>query len=117
MTDATVDQDRLYATTDAKVWAEEFAKVCPDVDQGLMIGWFANAMVTAEMNGDKAAQASRLAVALVLTQEYLGSDVLPPIEGWAWYDALCDYYGGPFIPADQQAPADPGLPEEAVSGA
>ena len=43
---ADVDQDRLYATTDARVWAEEFAKVCPDVDQGLMIGWFANAIET-----------------------------------------------------------------------
>lgn len=40
----TVDQERLYATTDAMVWAEEFAKVCPDVDQGLMLSWFANAI-------------------------------------------------------------------------
>jgi len=45
MTD--VDAQRLYATTDASVWAEEFAKVQPDVDKGLMIGWFANAIETA----------------------------------------------------------------------
>lgn len=44
-----VDQDRLYSTTDAQVWAEEFAKVRPDVDRGLMIGWFANAFGTAEL--------------------------------------------------------------------
>lgn len=43
-----VNTERLYSTTDAGVWAEEFAKVCPDVDEGLMIGWFANAMATAE---------------------------------------------------------------------
>lgn len=43
-----VDRERLYATTDASVWAEEFAKVCPEVDQGLMIGWFANAIETAK---------------------------------------------------------------------
>lgn len=46
------DQERLYASTDAVVWAEEFAKVCPEVDKGLMIGWFANAFVTAERNQD-----------------------------------------------------------------
>lgn len=38
---------RLLSSSDARVWAEEFAKVCPDVDQGLMVTWFANAMVTA----------------------------------------------------------------------
>ena len=31
----------------AAVWAEEFAKVHPEIDQGLMIGWFANAIETA----------------------------------------------------------------------
>jgi len=40
----SVDVERLYATTDAAVWAEEFAKVEPGVDQGLMIGWFAGAI-------------------------------------------------------------------------
>ena len=43
-----VDEARLRSTTDAMVWAEEFAKVCPDVDQGLMLGWFANAIETAK---------------------------------------------------------------------
>lgn len=42
-----VDQERLYASPTADVWAEEFAKVRPDVDQGLMLGWFANAMQVA----------------------------------------------------------------------
>jgi hypothetical protein len=46
------------------------------------------------------ALAGKLAVALILTQEYVGSDVLPPIEGWSWYDALCEFYGEPFVPAD-----------------
>lgn len=37
-----VDQKRLYSTDCAAVWAEEFAKVAPDVDRGLMVAWFAN---------------------------------------------------------------------------
>lgn len=52
----TVDQERLYASPTADVWAEEFAKVRPDVDEGLMIGWFANAMQTA-LNLDHRAKA------------------------------------------------------------
>ena len=39
---AKVNERRLRETTNARVWAEEFAKVCPDVDEGLMIGWFAD---------------------------------------------------------------------------
>lgn len=41
-----VNVDRLHATTDAEVWAAEFAKVRPEVDRGLMVGWFANAIET-----------------------------------------------------------------------
>lgn len=32
-------------TTDAQVWATEFKKRFPDVDEGTMIGWFANAIM------------------------------------------------------------------------
>lgn len=42
---------RLHATTDAQVWAREFMAVVESgvtPDEGLMIGWFANAMATAE---------------------------------------------------------------------
>ncbi len=89
------DLARLYATTDASVWAEEFAKVRPEVDQDLMIGWFANAIETvravdAKASGDLAA---RLAVALIHTQEYVGDDVLPPLPGWSWYEALDAFEG------------------------
>lgn len=41
-----VDEARLRSSTDAWVWAEEFAKVCPTVSFGLMLGWFANAIET-----------------------------------------------------------------------
>ncbi len=41
-----VDTKRLYGTTNCYVWAEEFAKVFPDVDQGTVATWFANAMMT-----------------------------------------------------------------------
>lgn len=45
---------RLYSTTDAQVWAEEWcnvakeleAKGAPLIDEGWMIGWFANAIET-----------------------------------------------------------------------
>jgi hypothetical protein len=47
---------RLYATTDAKVWAAEWCKVArkiaasgaPIIDEGWMIGWFANAIENAK---------------------------------------------------------------------
>jgi hypothetical protein len=30
---------------DARDWAEAFCKLHPDIDEGLMIGWFANALM------------------------------------------------------------------------
>jgi hypothetical protein len=32
-----------------------------------------------------------LVEALRLTVEYVGTDTLPPLEGWSWYDALKKY--------------------------
>jgi hypothetical protein len=43
--------EKLHTTTDAQVWASEFMKVVEagaTVDEGLMIGWFANAIETAK---------------------------------------------------------------------
>lgn len=48
---------RLHSTTDAYVWAEEWCKVARRlqaegedlVDEGWMIGWFANAIETAKV--------------------------------------------------------------------
>ena len=31
---------------------------------------------------------AELAQAIRLTREYVGEELLPPIEGWSWYDAL-----------------------------
>jgi hypothetical protein len=47
---------RLYATTDAQVWAQEWCRIAREIqvsggeviDEGWMIGWFANAMGTAQ---------------------------------------------------------------------
>lgn len=36
----------LHGTTDAAVWAKEFCRLFPDADEGLMISWFANAIMT-----------------------------------------------------------------------
>lgn len=53
----TVDQDRLYATTDARAWAEEWCKAARGIEEldsgkvidlGWMIGWFANAIENAK---------------------------------------------------------------------
>jgi hypothetical protein len=48
----------LYSTTDAQVWAQEWCRIAreieadpergPVIDEGWMIGWFANAMCVAE---------------------------------------------------------------------
>lgn len=46
--------ERLSRTTDAQAWADEFLKAVealppgPTVDEGFMIGWFANAIETAK---------------------------------------------------------------------
>lgn len=51
---------KLLGTNDAMVWAEEFVKTMQrnkwepnDIDEGLMVGWFANAMVAQEMATEK----------------------------------------------------------------
>lgn len=36
----------------------------------------------------QAARIAQLEEALRLTQEYVGDELLPPLPGWAWYDAL-----------------------------
>lgn len=36
----------LLSTTDARKWAEAFCQLCPDMDEGTMIAWFANAIET-----------------------------------------------------------------------
>lgn len=43
-----VDVPRLLETVNAVVWAEEFAKCHPEIDQGEMISWFANLACVAE---------------------------------------------------------------------
>jgi len=34
---------------------------------------------------------SELCAALFHTVDYVGVEMLPPIEGWSWYDAMCKY--------------------------
>jgi len=50
----TVDEVKLRSTTDAAVWASEFMAEFgdrkEDIDWGLMIGWFANAMEAAVLH-------------------------------------------------------------------
>lgn len=48
-----INEHELLSTTDAKVWAQEFMRLFgdrrEDIDEGLMIGWFANAMAAQEI--------------------------------------------------------------------
>lgn len=54
-TKADLQAAKLLETTDAMVWAEEFMKNFGDkldqIDEGLMVGWFANAMAAQERKG------------------------------------------------------------------
>lgn len=46
---AQTTEAKLHSTMDAKVWAEEFMRIfgqkLSEIDEGLMIGWFANAIM------------------------------------------------------------------------
>lgn len=59
----------LLDTTDAQEWAREFCRHAPAVDEGWMIGWFANAIETgrrhhpAQVAADRAAVDSAIAAA------------------------------------------------------
>lgn len=48
-TDKTMTASELLQTMDARVWAQEFIRIFKDrkedIDEGLMIGWFANAIM------------------------------------------------------------------------
>ena len=44
----TVNEALLRSTDDATIWAREFKKIQPDVDEDLMIVWFANAIESAK---------------------------------------------------------------------
>ena len=51
-----MDEIDLHATTDAMIWAEEFVRLknennwsLEDIDEGLMVSWFANAMYAQEI--------------------------------------------------------------------
>ncbi len=44
-------------------------------------------------DGDAGDLAARLAIALIHTQEYVGDDVLPPLPGWSWFEALYAFEG------------------------
>ena len=56
-----MDPRELYSTTDAHVWAKEFIRMKNlhnfDIDEDLMIGWFANAIETGRSAGIREASA------------------------------------------------------------
>jgi hypothetical protein len=57
---ASFDASALLQSIDAMVWAEAIVETCKkmnwtlsDIDEGLMVGWFANAMFAQELKSDK----------------------------------------------------------------
>jgi hypothetical protein len=66
MTDSTVKTERPagypYGEFDASKWAEEFMRLfgdrLTDIDEGLMIGWFANAIMTGFDEAQRRAEAA-----------------------------------------------------------
>jgi len=53
--------NKLIGNPDAKVWAEEFVKLLKEkpsieIDEGLMIGWFANAIMAGYDKGHRDAE-------------------------------------------------------------
>lgn len=48
-------EEQLRQTTDARVWAQSFMLLTADaeIDEGLMIGWFANAIEWAKIHEQK----------------------------------------------------------------
>lgn len=71
------------------------AAVEPDQEQAAPVDWQAIARQR-ERELKKVGEArhraetavAELAQAIRLTREYVGEELLPPIEGWSWYDAL-----------------------------
>lgn len=51
-----VDSHRLIGNVDASVLASEFKKLIPGIDEGLMLGWFANAIMAGYDSGKKDSQ-------------------------------------------------------------
>ena len=89
--DAWVETARMYAQN-SDYWRDRFhdlrhnlgirAFTAPDEDENVMLAALDARIMSA------LADAERLKTALRLTAEYVGPELLPPIEGWSWYDAL-----------------------------
>lgn len=79
-----VDEKKLLGSPDAKVWAEEFMAEFgdrrEDIDEGLMIGWFANAMAVGEQGGR---QSPYNDPAFIKWAEDVNSSMTPKLEGSA----------------------------------
>lgn len=93
MSDTT--REKLLSTDDAQVWAREFVALHGG-DEGLMIGWFANAIETAkrierERYPDRKPVMDRDFAVLSRDAllEFLGEMALPP-----WRDAAGNEIGG-----------------------
>lgn len=51
-----VNEKLLLSSADAQVWAKEFMKLVQfgvEIDEGLMMSWFANAMLTAMLTAER----------------------------------------------------------------
>lgn len=100
-----VDVKSLHDTDDAMEWAEQFCDAFHHraegrrthadelIEEGWMVGWFANAIEVAKrINREQ--EVKPVVEALRLTHEYVGAGMLPPIDGWDWYDVMKRYDPG-----------------------
>ena len=117
--EVSVDDAKLLSTTDAAVWAGEFHKLTEagvSIDEGLMIGWFANAIETARrIERDEWQRRLRplrealeaIAASGVGTQQMRARDVIA--DDNAMYDPLDPIIGEP--PLEEAEDDDDPLPE------
>ena len=58
-------------------------------DSDSNLKWFRYGYISQQKRIDELeAHVARLREAIRLTQEYCTDDILPPIKGWEWFDAL-----------------------------
>lgn len=80
---------KLIAVTEMP--ERDFATYDTETGQYVLASGEAEPMVGSGVPISAEDMASKLYIALLLTQEYLGDDVLPRVEGWSWYDAVNAY--------------------------
>lgn len=74
---------KLHSTMDAKIWAEEFCKLNNCADEGMMLSWFANAiMVGHDFRARKAGKVLNFCVGLISTMDQFSGKHPEEVRQW-----------------------------------